>query len=50
MTCDCSPAERMEVLTHNQEETGTSEFTSLHVLYTQVRSGEHAYIYGPTAC
>lgn len=50
MTCDCSPAERMEVVTHNQEETFTSEFTSLHVLYTHVRSGEHAYIYGPTAC
>lgn len=50
MTCDCSPAERMEVVTHNQEETFTSEFTSLHVLYKHVRSGEHAYIYGPTAC
>ena len=42
MTCDCSPAERMEVVTHNQEETGTSEFSSLRV---QVNIHTHIYIY-----
>lgn len=41
MTCDCSPAERMEVVTHNQEETGTSEFSSLRV---QVNIHTHIYM------
>lgn len=45
MTCECNPAERMEVLTQsqNQKETGTFEFSSLHAPCTHVKAGEHTY-------